>query len=143
MQCMDKIKVAEDAGNRFDVWNRHWTNGQDVPADHRTLKHFSDNLQQGRQMPRFRRSEGKLTFSSNRERWYYMALANCMDETECQGQDPDYCTGGLQVHYKLNFENGEGWDKHLSADAQGIAEASIGLLIFWLFAGCCIGIQVR
>jgi hypothetical protein len=83
----------------------------------------------------FLKAIGSLTFASNRERWYYFALSNCADE--CVGR-PDYCNGELLVGWNLTFTNGQGWDAAITADEQGIAEASITLFVFWALGGCCV-----
>jgi hypothetical protein len=131
LSCRDKVKVAEDAGNRFDVHNRHWT-------DPKTLTAAETGMMEavpGTEDMQFLKAIGSLTFTSNRERWYYFALSNCADE--CVGR-PDYCNGELLVGWNLTFTNGVGWDAAITADEQGIAEASITLFVFWALGGCCV-----
>ncbi|XP_022093046.1 transmembrane protein 145-like isoform X2 [Acanthaster planci] len=60
------------------------------------------------------------SFTSRRERWWYVALDNCNS------------TRGLYLKYKMTFTNGDDyWTKHFSADQFGILQTDIVFLILF------------
>ncbi|XP_028679291.1 transmembrane protein 145 isoform X2 [Erpetoichthys calabaricus] len=71
--------------------------------------------------------QGRRSFRSVRERWWYIALSKC-------GGD------GLELEYEMTLKNGESfWTKHFSADEFGILETDIAFLVFFtlVFAISC------
>ena len=133
LTCQEKMAKAEEVGNRFDIYKSHWRVEGDDPSPRNMYSDtFTAMEQNGIQ---FAQSKGKLTFASNRERWYYFALSNC--ETSCDDKYPNHCNGEIVVSYSLTFTNGAGWDKLVTADVQGLAESSIALFVFWICVACC------
>ena len=134
LTCQEKVAKAQKVGNRFDIYSSHWKVDEPNPNPRNI---YSSKLEQmesdGIELAQ---SRGQLTFASSRERWYYFALANC--DPKCAAKKPNHCNGEIRTTYSLTFSNGEGWDKGVSADLQGLAESSIVLFVFWLCVACCV-----
>ena len=134
MSCQAKMRKADKSGNKFDIYRPHWR-VDDIETDARNMhsKHFDEIEKEGIVLAH---SKGKLTFASDRERWYYFALANC--DPSCVGKNPNHCNGEIVTTFLMEFTNGNGWDKKITADVQGLAESSIVLFSFWVIVACCI-----
>ncbi|XP_077985071.1 transmembrane protein 145-like [Glandiceps talaboti] len=76
--------------------------------------------------------QGHTELLSNRERWWYIVLANCDSDS------------GIDVDYKLTMTNGDSlWDKHFSADERYIWETDLVFLILYMIMLSVIGYYSR
>jgi hypothetical protein len=140
LTCQQKISKSQNVGNRFDIYQNHWRIPIEPGDSPRNMfsSHFDALDVAGIKLAH---SKGRLTFSSNRERWYYFALSNC--DSTCTNKDPNHCNGEIVTTYKMTFSNGQGWDAAVTADVQGLAESSIALFIFWIcMASCVLSVQL-
>jgi hypothetical protein len=135
LTCQEKMSKADDNGNKFNIYKPQWrVENKEEKRPRNIFSSYLDLIE--KQGVVLAHSKGKLTFSSNRERWYYFALSNC--DSTCVGKYPNHCNGEIITTYKLSFTNGAGWDRLVTSDVQGLAESSIAMFTFWICIACCV-----
>jgi hypothetical protein len=130
LNCFQKATIAQQNGNVFPLYTK----------PERYL--FQDNDPMFDEfVDRTERYVGELVFKSERPRWFYFALGNCHSplngENEFSEHHAQAVSDEIKVSMSLKMYNGDGVEKHFSADELGKLKTYLTFFILYCILLLC------